>query len=159
MQQLVAHHSRFWIKNLQKTFSTITVEQVASELKKTTEETTQYLETLIDQRQINATIERHASDSSGGPILRLFPDSTSGPLAKSEKEQFNHLESQVRTTEMMADYVRIADERHMLTKDYVLHEKKRESDREMDRPGGPNVGSADIEAGELTDNDEDLMVE
>ncbi|KAK3067661.1 hypothetical protein LTS18_000989, partial [Coniosporium uncinatum] len=108
---------------------------------------------------INATIERRAGDSSGAQILRLFPDATSGPLAKSEKEQFRHLQNQVRTTEMMAEYVRMADERHMLTKEYVLHEKKRESDKEMDRPGGPDIGSADFEAGELTDNDEDLMVE
>lgn len=66
------------------------------------------------------------------PVLRFFSDQASGPLAKSEKEYNAELINQAARTNAMVDFVKMADRRLVLTKDYVDGLRKRLRNKDED---------------------------
>lgn len=114
---------RSYVSRLSRTFSAIPVSNIANSLSSSTEDVTQYLETLIKDGHLNARLEQ--SDKSNiGAVLRFYLDPSQGPLAKSEKQQHQALFEQTLRTNMLAEQVKDADYRLTLTKEYVDNLKR-----------------------------------
>lgn len=130
---------------------------VANWLRQTPDVAHAFIEAVIAEGGLNATMELR-DGANQEPVLRFFPDRASGPLAKSEKEYNAELINQAARTNAMVDFVKMADRRLVLTKDYVDGMRKRL--RNKDEDGSMGV----MEGGDATSmwdtsgyQDEDLM--
>lgn len=138
MQQLLRHLPRFYITNLQKTFAVVPLAKVAEWLGEPIDQTEAYLHSLVAAKYLNATIEREGdSVSEKPPILRFFADSSAGPLAKSEQQQFDDLVSRTQRTKLLTEQVRAAEHRLALTREYAEDLRKRAANKPGNGGGGP----------------------
>ncbi|KAF1816233.1 hypothetical protein P152DRAFT_408961 [Eremomyces bilateralis CBS 781.70] len=129
VEELLDQFPLFAIRTLQKIYSALPLDTVATHLSWTVPETRTYLQTLIATGQLNAAVEQrppppHHASTSAPPrllILRFFTDPRSGPLATTEAEQQAVLMAQAgRVTELAQD-VRVADQRLATSRDYLVH--------------------------------------
>lgn len=155
--QLLQYQPRFHLLSMQKTYSALPLSMVANWLRQTPDVAHAFIEAVIAEGGLNATIELR-DGANQEPVLRFFPDRASGPLAKSEKEYNTELINQAARTNAMVDFVKMADRRLVLTKDYVDGMRKRL--RNKDEDGSMGV----MEGGDATSmwdtsgfQDEDLM--
>jgi COP9 signalosome complex subunit 3 len=131
VQQLLLHLPRFHLLRLQKTYSAIPLSLVAKWLSQTPESAHTFIEELIATGGLNASIE-FRDGANQEPVLRFFSDQARGPLAKSEKEYNAELINQAARTNAIVDFVKMADRRLVLTKDYVDGLRKRMRNKDED---------------------------
>jgi COP9 signalosome complex subunit 3 len=131
VQQLLPNLPRFHLLRLQKTYSALPLSIVANWLGHSPESAHAFIEELIATGGINASME-FRDGANQEPVLRFFSDQASGPLAKSEKEYNAELINQAARTNAMVDFVKMADRRLVLTKDYVDGLRKRLRNKDED---------------------------
>jgi hypothetical protein len=130
---------------------------VAKWLSQSTESAYVFIEELIATGGLNASIELR-NGANQEPVLRFFPDQARGPLAKSEKEYNAELINQAARTNAMVDFVKMADRRLVLTKDYVDGLRKRLRNKDEDGPLGA-LGGVDPPWDASSYPDEDIMLD
>lgn len=141
--------------SLPKTYAAIPLTQVANWLQEKPDAVHAFVEELISTGSLNASI-----DLRDGPnevaVLRFFSNQNSGPLAKSEDEYYAKLVVQTARTTAMVDYVKMADRRLMLTKEYIDSLRKRMRSKDEDGPAGVDMDTTWDTSAYL---DEDLMLD
>lgn len=128
VQQLPDYLRRFYVATLEKTYSAIPVTAVAGWLCQPPDEAQQYLEDLIQEGHLNARIEP-SSNGSQWPILRFFTDPSTGPRVKSEADQLLNVQRQAQRTNLLAEYVRDADRKLAITKEYIQKLMSKDSEK------------------------------
>ena len=94
-----------------------------------------YVINLISSNKLNATISQPSEDPATW-IVRFY-DPASGPLARSEEQQYEALAKQTRKVKVLADHIREVDRKLSLSKEYIQDAKKRKS---HDDNGGGDDG-------------------
>ncbi|RDI81442.1 hypothetical protein Vi05172_g8644 [Venturia inaequalis] len=157
VQQLLQYLPRFQLLAFQKTYSALPLSMVANWLGQTPDNAHAFIEAVIAEGGLNAIIELRDGPNQE-PVLRFFPDRASGPLAKSEKEYNAELINQASRTNAMVDFVKIADRRLVLTKDYVegLRKRLRNKDEDVGSMSMMDGGEPSWDTSGYQD-DEDLM--
>jgi len=140
---------------LQKIYAAVTIPAVAGLLAEEPQRTETYLDSLIRHGYLNAIVER-PSDASEPAVLRFYPDLTAGPLAKSEKHQHEELLAQSRRTNEIAEYVKAADQRLSVTKEYAEHLRKRQREKET-RESSTLGEIMQVDSWGVGEQDEDMM--
>lgn len=142
---------RTYVSRLSRTFSAIPVSNIAKNVGGSSEETAQYLDTLIKDGHLNARLEQ-TDKAESGVVLRFYLDPTQGPLAKSEKQQQQALFEQTVRTNALADQVKDADYRLTLTKEFIENLKRQQK---RQGPAGDAMDTAWDDGVE----EEDIMVD
>ncbi|TID22208.1 cop9 subunit 3 [Venturia nashicola] len=155
-QQLLQYLPRFQLAAFQKTYSALPLSMVANWLGQTSDNAHAFIEAVIAEGGLNATIELR-DGASQEPVLRFFPDRASGPLAKSEKEYNAELINQASRTNAMVGFVKMADRRLVLTKDYVDGLRKRLRNKDDDVGSMSMMDGGDPSWDASGYQDEDLM--
>ncbi|KAH9841302.1 COP9 CSN3 signalosome subunit 3 [Teratosphaeria destructans] len=143
---------RFRVQDLQKTYAALPLSRVATYLGFEEDFTLRIVTDYIREGLINASITPAAT--SGEAVLR-FHSMSSGP--SSTTTQDHDLEAQTKRIEDLVTFIRDADRRLQLTKEYVDHQKRAK------RSGGPDGDIADQmdltwdQMGGMDDGDEDIM--
>lgn len=114
----------FQLLKLQETYAAVPVQTVARWLHLGADQTFQYLEELISSGQLNATISLPDDDNSE-IVLHFYTGLSSGPLAKTEEQHYADLVRQTNTTNMLAEYVKSADQRLSLSRHYIDSVRKK----------------------------------
>ncbi|KAF2134646.1 hypothetical protein P153DRAFT_380456 [Dothidotthia symphoricarpi CBS 119687] len=152
VKEVLDSQMRTYVSRLSRTFSAIPVSHMANNVGGSAEEAAQYLETLIAEGYLNARLEQ-SDKSNVGVVLRFYLDPTQGPLAKTEKQQQQALFEQTLRTNMLAEQVKDADYRLLLTKEFIDNLKKHNK-----RPG--QSGEAmDTAWDDGIDAEEDIMTD
>ncbi|KAF2088670.1 hypothetical protein K490DRAFT_39645 [Saccharata proteae CBS 121410] len=148
IRKLETHLNRFFVKNLQKTYAAIPVSTVAKWMNQSTSATTTYIQTLIDDCFLNATIEQTPPSTTSPtttntdyPIVRFRSELSSG-FTKSEEQQRKDLLQQARRTQQLAEHVKQASQRLGLSKEFVELEKRKAKSKEGEGQQGPGAGGA-----------------
>lgn len=146
----------FSVLRLEKTFAALTIADIARKTSPDPNdytETGQYIVYLVSAGKLNATISE-PSENPASWIVR-FSDPTSGPLARSEEQQYDALVKQTRKVKVLIDHIRETDRKLSLTKDYIADAKKKKKDR---IPEGGDELSPWIQENAF-DHDEDMMAD
>ncbi len=163
IKQVVRHLPRFWVSDLQKTYAAVPIQQVATWLDQPAPGTEAYIRSLIADGLLNASI--HAGKDNQ-PVLRFHQGDSTGPLAVSETERHAALVAQTERTNKLAEEVRAADQRLLLSKEYIEHlqkQKLRQTSSGMGKAAG-SMGAAGTGGGDMMmdmawDQDEDMMAD
>ena len=153
MRQVIDAYRQFSVLQLEKTFAALTIANIARKTSPDPNdyaETGQYIVYLISIGKLNATISEPSEDPATW-IVR-FSDSSSGPLARSEEQQYESLVKQTRKVKVLTDHIRETDRKLGLNKDYITDAKKKRKD-------GPDEGDPWIGHTNTFDNDEDMMAD
>ena len=151
MRQVIDAYRQFSVLQLEKTFAALTITDIA---RKTSPDPNDYAETgryivwLISTGKLNATISEPSDDPTSW-IVR-FSDSSSGPLARSEEQQYEALVKQTRKVRVLTDHIRETDRKLSLNKDYITDAKKKRKD-------GVDEGDPWMAHSNNFDHDEDMM--
>lgn len=127
---------------------------MSQKLGKTESETESYLDKLITQGQLNASLEKDKDDSR---VLRF---SKAGNSNVSEAQLREQLLKQTRSIQELQTAVSEADARLSLTKEYVEHVRK--ARRLKERQTGsqvPEEESMDMAYAQMSDEDENVMAD
>jgi COP9 signalosome complex subunit 3 len=108
----------FQLLDLQKMYVAVPVKSVARCLHLGADQTFSYLEELISSGQLNATISL-PDDRNSEIVLRFYTGLSSGPLAKTEEQHYANLVRQTDRTNILAEYVKLADRRLSLNRFYI----------------------------------------
>ena len=152
VNELISSQTRAYVSRLSRTYSAIPVSNIANHLGAPADEIARYIDTLIKDGHLNARLEE-TDKSNAGIVLRFFLDPTQGPLAKSEKQQQQALFEQTRRTNMLAEQVKDADYRLMLTKEYVENQKR------LNKRQNNNGDAMDTAWDDSLEAEEDMMVD
>ena len=150
---------QFSLQQLGKTFAALTVADVT---RRTSPSPNDYADTgdyvihLISTNVLNATISQ-PSDDPASWILR-FSDSASGPLSRTEEQQYQHLEKQTQKIISLMDHIREVDRKLSLNKDYIAEARKAKKARLNDVEGGMDE-SPWMTHGDAYEHDEDMMAD
>jgi len=143
---------RYRVIDLQKTYAALPVSRVSSHLGFSADATLQMLTDMIRQGYLNASVTPGAS--SGDAVLR-FHNTDAGTSSTSAQD--DDLEAQTKRIEDLVTFVRDADRRLQLTKEYVEYAKRA-------KRAGPDNDLADqmdltwdAPVIGLDDGDEDIM--
>jgi len=156
VQQLTAHLPRFFLLSLQRTYSAIPLSTVSRWLHQQPDQAHAFIEGLISTGALNAGIELR-DGANQEAVIRFFSNRSSGPLAKSEKEYSADLVQQAARTNAMVDYVKMADRKLVLTKEYIENLRKRLRNKDEDAPA--SVEGMDTAWGDSGFQDEDIMLD
>ena len=156
---MINAYRQFSVLQLGKTFAALTVADIA---RRTSPDPNDYAGTgdyvihLISTGVLNATISQPSNDPASW-ILR-FSDSTSGPLSRSEEQQYQHLEKQTRKINILMEHIREADRKLSLNKDYISEAKKAKKANLNDLEGGMEENPW-MAHGDAYEHDEDMMAD
>ena len=84
-----------------------------------------------------------------------FSDSTSGPLARSEEQQYEALVKQTCKVQTLLDHIRETDRKLSLSKDYIADAKK----KKKEQADGGEDGGLWAAPDHPFDQDEDMMAD
>lgn len=157
VRQIIEAYRKFSVKRLNQTFAALTIANVARKTSPQPNdyaETGQYIVSLISARELNATISK-PSDDPASWIVR-FADSSSGPLARSEEQEYNALVKQTHKVKSLIDHIRETDRKLSLSKEYVNEVKRKKKDKANE---GPEEGGPWITHDTGFDHDEDMMAD
>ncbi|KAK5137957.1 hypothetical protein LTR08_005753 [Meristemomyces frigidus] len=146
---------RFRVMDLAKTYAALEVSRIASNCEFNDAETLQMLQEMIRHGGLNASLTPGAT--AGEAVLR-FHNTDSGP--SSARVQENELEAQTKRIDDLVTFVRDADRRLQLTKEYVEYQKrsKRQGSMMDGDPADLMDLTWDAPAPTITDEgDEDIM--
>ena len=157
--QVIRAFRQFSVLQLGKTYAALTVADVA---RRTSPDPNDYAGTgdyvihLISTGVLNATISQPSNDPASW-ILR-FSECSSGPLSRTEEQQYQHLEKQTRKIKLLMDHVREADRKLSLNKDYIAEAKRAKKTRLNGQEGGVDE-SPWMTHGDAFEHDEDMMAD
>lgn len=157
VRQVIDAFRQFSVKKLAKSFAALTVADIARKTSPDPNnhaETGQYVVHLICAGQLNATVSE-PSENPASWIVR-FSDSTSGPLARSEEQQFDALVKQTRKVKVLMDHIRETDRKLSLSKEYVGDAKIRRKAKDVD---DVTEKSSWMNSDHPFDQDEDMMAD
>lgn len=153
--QILDAFRRFSISKLEKTYAALHIHQVAHRTSPDPtnyEETAAYVTHLISNGYLDAILTQ-SSGSAETWILRFTGSTATGPQARSEQQQqYKDLQRQISRTLKLGDYVRAADRRLALHKDYLDSVRKIQKAKEAG-------GNGDMVLGEEYPPDEDMMAD
>jgi COP9 signalosome complex subunit 3 len=141
---------RYRVIDLQKTYAALQVSRVAKHLGLPTDQTLRMLSEIIREGQINASITQANSGSPGDAVLHFHFTTTAQPGGD--------LEAQAKRIEDLTSFIRDADRRLQLSKEYIDYAKR--SKRGAAGPDGDLAEQMDWDPpiGDLDDDgDEDIM--
>lgn len=156
VSQVIDAYRKFSILELEKTYCALTVAEIArctSPDPYDYAETGRYVVHLISSRQLNATISEPSQDPATW-IIRFF-DSTSGPLARSEEQQYEALSKQTRKVKALTDHIKEIDRKLSLSKDLIADAKRKK--KEKNEQGGNEMEH--VWGRDGFDQDEDMMAD
>ena len=159
MVQVINAFRQFSVLQLGKTFAALTVADIARRTSPDPNDyagTGEYVIHLISSGVLNATISQLSNDPASW-ILR-FSDSTSGPLSRTEEQQYQHLEKQTRKINLLTEHIREADRKLSLNKDYIAEAKKAKKTRLNDAEGGMDESPWMMHV-DAYEHDEDMMAD
>ena len=106
--------------NLGKTFVALSVAEIIRHISSpsTVPDLEQYIHTLISSGLLNATLIP-ASRPRSSSILRFSTSSRTGPLDRSEQQQFQELKQQTIKVAELANHVKAADKLFELSSPYL----------------------------------------
>jgi len=153
---------RYRVIDLQKTYAALPVDRVATHLSLPPQATSTLLTQMIRDGHVNATITHPSASTSTtnghppSPILRFQAQKTS----QSDSEVDRQLQSQVRRIQELSAYLKEADRKVSITKEYadwIRRSKKTDHgtaafEDPMDLTWGPSAGRGDAD-------DEDMMAD
>ena len=141
---------RYRVIDLQKTYATLPVSRVAKHLGLPADQTLRMLSEILREGQINASITQASSGSPGDAVLHFHITAAQQPDGD--------LEAQAKRIEDLTIFIRDADRRLQLSKEYIEYAKR--SKRGAAGPDG-DLGEQmdwDPPIGDLDDDgDEDIM--
>lgn len=152
--QIIDAFRRFSILKLEKTYAALRIDQVAYRTSPDPtdfEETATYVTHLISAGYLNAILTE-SSDSAETWVLRFTGSTTTGTQARSELQQYKDLQRQISRTLKLGDYVRAADQRLALHKDYLDSARKVQKAKDTG-------GNGDMVVGDDFPLDEDMMAD
>ena len=153
VRQVIAAFRQFSVLQLEKTYAALTIAEVTRRTSPDPNDyagTGQYVVHLICSGSLNASLSEPSEDPASW-IVR-FSDPTTGPLARSEEQQYESLAKQTRKVQTLMDHIREADRKLSLSKDYIAEAKK----AKKIGPGG-EAEAAWAMHNEGFDQDEDMM--
>ncbi|WPH00083.1 Hypothetical protein R9X50_00290600 [Acrodontium crateriforme] len=148
---------RYRVIDLQKTFAALPVSRVAYNLDLPRDHTRQLLTTMISEGHLHASLNENPKDSAD-PVLRFNYDP---PVSSTPEEQDEELKNQTKRVEELVMFIRDADRRLQLSKEYV--ESQRRIKRSFAGPDGDLADQMDLTwdapAAPLTEDgdEEDIM--
>ena len=157
--QVISAFRQFSVLQLRKTFAALTVADIARRTSPDPNDyagTGEYVIHLISIGILNATISQPSNDPASW-VLR-FSDSTSGPLSRTEEQQYQHLEKQTQKIKTLMEHIREADRKLSLNKDYIAEAKKAKKARQNDLEGGGDEHAWGLH-GDAYEHDEDMMAD
>lgn len=156
VQEVLDALPRYRVRDLQKTYAALPVRKVAAHLSLTPDQTEQLLLDMIRQGYLNAFVTPASGGSTGDAVLHfhLTP-------APSTSNADTDLQAQAKRIEDLITFIRDADRRLQLSKEYVEFQKR--SKRGAAGPDGELADQMDLTwdapiggLGE-EDGDEDIM--
>ncbi|KAF2173895.1 hypothetical protein M409DRAFT_62123 [Zasmidium cellare ATCC 36951] len=138
---------RYRVTDLQKTYAALPVTRVADQIGLSANDTMQLLQSMIQMGYLKASI------SSGSDAVLCFHSTDTSSTSIAAKD----LEDQTERIQNLVTFIRDADRRLQLSKEYVEHQKR------MKKAGGPDGDIADAmdlswdPPVSLDDGDEDIM--
>lgn len=155
---------RHRVLDLQRTYASLPVDQVAIHLSLSTQNTVQLLQNMIQQGHFQASIStstrtsgpQNGASSGNTPVLRFHSWDTSQPVQSVGGDMAANIQSQIQRIAVLSEAVKEADRKFSLTKDYGDYLKRNKK--------GQDAGAAAFEDPmEMDDNfgggadDEDIM--
>lgn len=156
VSQVIEAYRKFSILELEKTYCALTIAEIARCTSPDPDdyaETGRYVVHLISSRQLNATISEPSQDPATW-IIR-FSDSASGPLARSEEQQYEALSKQTRKVKTLTDHIKEIDHKFSLSRDLIVDARRRK--KEKTDQGGNEVEPLWSRDG--YEQDEDMMAD
>lgn len=152
LQQVIEQFRKLSVRRLGDIYAAVPLQRVALEYNQAEAAMEQYLQALIAEGYLKASIE----NTSSGKVLRFAQGRTNG--VRSEVQSRNELLLQQRKIEELAAHVSEADRRLALSKEYVDYTVRRaKSDGR-----GPHDEGVGVFAGRAVselDEDENMMTE
>ena len=146
---------RYRVSDLQKTYAAVPVSRVASHLGSTPEQTEHMLVDMLHSNHLNGFVTPSATGSAADAVLHFHHTPPSNPGSDTD------LQAQTKRIENLVSFLRDADRRLQLSKEYVDFQKRSkrggagpdgELAEQMDLSWDPPIGGVDEE-----DGDEDIM--
>lgn len=144
---------KFSVLRLGRTFAALPITEVAritSPGSASVDETGSYLESLIANGDIKATISD--PDDNGDQILRFHPAATS---AKSEAEVERDLAAQTQELQSLLSHIHDTEHRMEVSREYIEYLKKLKKAKDEEKKNGGT--GANARAAAADDIDEDMM--
>ena len=167
MHEVSEASQRFAVANLGSIYAAIPIPLVARHLGRDPHQMETYLDVLIADGHLNATIETPPPRSGRALILRFINDQATGPLAESEEQRQAQIVVQTARIAELARYVKEADWRLKMSKEFTAHERKAKkgegtammdpTEAEFDVRGGHEA--MDVGFGDADDEGEDIMMD
>ena len=160
MLQVLDASRRFAILRLEKTFAALSIPQVARRTSPHPDdaaETEHYLSSMIREGHLNATITP-SSDPAKPPVLRFASSTHSGPLARSEAQQYSDLKKQTATTMKLISHIKEADRKLELSPSYLEWARKAKKSEEA-RENRQNSGGELHTMNDSFGVDEDMLAD
>lgn len=157
IRQVIDAFRQFSVLQLERTYAALTVADITRRTSPDPNDyadTGEYLIHLISSGKLNATISEPSEDPASW-IVR-FSDDTSGPLARSEEQQYEALAKQTRKVKVLMDHIRETDRKLSLSAQYIKEEKKKKKEKEMDG-GIPDAWLP--RTNDTFEQDEDMMAD
>lgn len=157
VRQVIEAFRQFSVVRLEKVYAALTVADITRRTSPNPNdyaETGSYLINLISSGKLNATITEPSEDPATW-IIR-FSDGTSGPLARSEEQQYEALVKQTRKIKVLMDHIREYDRKLSLSKEYINDAKRRKKEKADHGENGNPFGTSGLDT---FDQDEDMMAD
>lgn len=154
--QVIDAFRRFSILKLEQTYVALRISEVAewtSPEPYDYAETANYVKSLISSQLLNADLVESSEDPQNW-ILRFALTPTSGPQARTEQQLYEDLVKQANRTTKLTSYVRDADRRLGLSKEYIDWCKKASKNKDATNDINPTIFTSDDYIG-----DEDMMAD
>ena len=119
--QVLDAYRKFTVAKLELTYVALPLSEVSRRSSPNPNdhpETAQYIATMINSGQLNATIEQKHQDLQSW-VLRFTASSSIGPQSRTEQQQYEELKSQTARTAQVAEHVRETDRKLSLNKEYI----------------------------------------
>ncbi|MCJ1294868.1 hypothetical protein MMC34_006427 [Xylographa carneopallida] len=141
--QVLNAFRRFLILKLEKTYAALPISLVAQQTSpqpSNIAETESYLTSLIVSGQLNATLSPSANVAEKS-ILRFAATSHDRPLARSEMQNFEDLQTQTKKFAYLTRHIKDTERRLELSKEYLEWARKNQKPKDP-RAGTANAGIA-----------------
>ncbi|MCJ1434782.1 hypothetical protein MMC27_004152 [Xylographa pallens] len=155
--QVLNAFRRFLILKLEKTYAALPISLVAQQTSpqpSNIAETESYLTSLIASGQLNATLLPPVNTMET-PVLRFAATSHEGPLARSEMQNFQDLQTQTEKFTYLTRHIKDTERRLELSKDYLEWARK--------NPKSKDTGLGTANLGTMGNNgygvDEDMLAD
>ena len=154
MYQVIDAYRQFSVLQLEKTFAALTIADIT---RKTSPNPNDYAETaqclvqLIAAGKLNATISKPSEDPASWVVR--FSDPTSGPLARSEEQQYEALAKQTQKVNVLTNHMREMDRKLSLNKDYIGDARRKKKQAASDATEENRWAATE----NAWDHDEDMM--